>query len=460
MVQGDKINEITVGGVTVSVWTAKDPSKSHHDDFKVEVGKPGEDDDWVCVGGGGIGGTEVSFLSHSGVTHFKGNYLTASFPSDDFKSWNVFSRDHQDTYAVELVAFAIGMRIPGINKEELRPNLKLFTSESPSLNHPKHSCSIDSESFLLLGGGFQVLDEPEGGGNMATGSFPDSTVSWRAHSKDHDIDSPSRIKVFAIGIRPSIMKGTSAFGDVTTTYHSFESVAGSGPDSVPVKPLDGFALCGGGAKSHYTLGKLLYGLLPTAKNGIPPNPPIDKSDQEFTGGYNYHGGHVDLGPGTAYAMGIKFKPSSSIPPPPSPTECTSPRTIGDANSSGNVNPAFEAKNVRDGDLNTKWISTNIPNPWISVILEDQKPVCRVDIAWAEGNVRTYNFNIQVSPDITGEQTWTSVFTGQSAGNSTAFESYAITPTPTSAKRVKITITESIPGPSPVQITEIKVFSNV
>jgi hypothetical protein len=128
MVQGDKINEITVGGVTVSVWTAKDPSKSHHDDFKVEVGKPGEDDNWVCVGGGGIGGTEVSFLSHSGVAHFKGNYLTASFPSDDFKSWNVFSRDHQDTYAVELVGFAIGMRIPGINKEELRPNLKLFTS--------------------------------------------------------------------------------------------------------------------------------------------------------------------------------------------------------------------------------------------------------------------------------------------------------------------------------------------
>ena len=91
MVLGETINEITVGGVTVFVWKATDPSKSHHDDFKVEVGKPGEDDDWVCVGGGGIGGSAVSFTSHSGgVAHFKRNYLTASFPSDDFKSWNLF----------------------------------------------------------------------------------------------------------------------------------------------------------------------------------------------------------------------------------------------------------------------------------------------------------------------------------------------------------------------------------
>ena len=63
-----------------------------------------------------------------------------------------------------------------------------------------------------------------------------------------------------------------------------------------------------------------------------------------------------------------------------------------------------------------------------------------------------------SPDITGEQTWTPVLpSGQSAGN-TAFQSYAVTPT--LAKRVKVTVTEITPGPAPVQISEIKVFSNV
>lgn len=75
MVQGTKINEITVGGVTVSVWTATDPPKSHHNDFNVEIGKPGEDDDWICVGGGGAGSIETSFLSHS-----TGNSLQRQLP--------------------------------------------------------------------------------------------------------------------------------------------------------------------------------------------------------------------------------------------------------------------------------------------------------------------------------------------------------------------------------------------
>ena len=455
MVQGTKINEITVGGVTVSVWTATDPPKSHHNDFNVEIGKPGEDDDWVCVGGGGAGSIETSFLSHStGIIHFKGNYLTGSFPSNDFKSWNVCSRDHQDTYAIELVGYAIGMKIQGLNKEDLRPNLKLFESEGPSLNHPKHSCSVE-DGYLLLGGGFHVLDQPEGGGNMATGSFPDSTISWRAHAKDHDISSPSRIKVFAIGIRPTIMKGTSPFGDVTTTYHSFENEPGY-ETNVSVNPLTGYALCGGGAKSHYVIGRLLYYLVPTTKNGINPNPPIIESDQQFMGESHYHGGYVDLGTGTAYAMGIKFKPaiSGSGPGP----QCDREIKITEAKSSGNLNPQLPENYVFDGKLETRWISTNMSNPWISVLLQDQKPVCRVDIAWSDGDGRTYKFYIQVSPDITGEQTWTPVLaSGQSASNTT-FQSFAVTPT--LAKRVKVTVTESTPGPAPVQISEIRVFSNV
>lgn len=50
MVLGQKINGLTVGGVTVSVLKATDPPKNHHDDSKVEVG-----DEWVCVGGGRLG---------------------------------------------------------------------------------------------------------------------------------------------------------------------------------------------------------------------------------------------------------------------------------------------------------------------------------------------------------------------------------------------------------------------
>jgi hypothetical protein len=94
MVQGDRINQITVGGVTVSVWKAVDPPKSHHDDFTVEAGKPG-DDNWVCVGGGGASDFHpIKFDSSIGHLTHKGNYLTASFPSEDFKSWHISSRSY------------------------------------------------------------------------------------------------------------------------------------------------------------------------------------------------------------------------------------------------------------------------------------------------------------------------------------------------------------------------------
>jgi hypothetical protein len=76
MVQGKKVNEIIVGGVTISIWSATEPPNptdqpiAHHDSFQVDVGAPG-DDDWVCIGGGGTGSPAP------------GNFLTASYPSLD-----------------------------------------------------------------------------------------------------------------------------------------------------------------------------------------------------------------------------------------------------------------------------------------------------------------------------------------------------------------------------------------
>jgi hypothetical protein len=138
--------------------------------------------------------------------------------------------------------------------------------------------------------------------------------------------------------------------------------------------------------------------------------------------------------------------------------CDKEVKITEATSSGNLNPQLPEPHVFDGKLDTKWISTNIAKPWIRVSLEGQTPVCRVEIAWAEGNNRKYKFYIEVSPDATGDQNWgTPVFTGESTGGTTSLEPYSVTAPP--IKRVKITITESSPGPVPIQISEIKVFSN-
>jgi hypothetical protein len=164
---------------------------------------------------------------------------------------------------------------------------------------------------------------------------------------------------------------------------------------------------------------------------------------------------------TAYAMGIKFEPVMPGPGPgPKPglgTDCDRLIPLKEPQCSGSVNAGVDETKVLDGDLNTRWVSTTIPNPWISVGLEVQKPVCRVEIAWADGNVRKYKFYIESSLN---QQNWSTILiSGQSQGN--AFESYVVSAT--MAKYVKVTVTGTNPigaaGGTTAQMSEIRVFSN-
>jgi len=186
-----------------------------------------------------------------------GNFLTMSRPSldangnEDWKGWAVASRDHEIADPCKLVGFAIGMKVDGLSRDELISNLKLFRGEGMPVNHSEVNCYVE-DGFLLLGGGFDVLDIPEGGGNMATASFPDSTFSWMARSRDEDIPTPCRLRVFAFGISPNLMKPNPAgpsIGSVSTAFASFESPT-SWTTVATRRPLPGYALCGGGACAH------------------------------------------------------------------------------------------------------------------------------------------------------------------------------------------------------------------
>jgi hypothetical protein len=122
--------------------------------------------------------------------------------------------------------------------------------------------------ILLLGGGFEVLDQ-DGGGNMATASFPNSNYSWMARSRDEDIPTPSRLRVFAIGISPNLMKPNPAgpptsIGNVDTTFASSESLAAWACVATR-RPSPGYALCGGGACAHFGMvrGETFANLLKT-----------------------------------------------------------------------------------------------------------------------------------------------------------------------------------------------------
>ena len=150
------LNVVTVGAVTISIWKAVDPINNHHD-IAVEVG-----DEWVCIGGGGRGhGTFGSPLPPPPPSipppPGYGNFLTASYPMADWKTWRVSSRDHIEADPTELNAYAIGMIVEGLGKDELISNLKHASSISPAAaHHPDHSCSIE-DGLALLGGGFEIL---------------------------------------------------------------------------------------------------------------------------------------------------------------------------------------------------------------------------------------------------------------------------------------------------------------
>ena len=97
------------------------------------------------------------------------------------------------------------MKLEGLTRQELIENLRHTSTIGNAGNHPEHTCFVEP-GFLLLGGGFDVLDQPEGGGNIGTACFPDSTISWTARSQDILIPIESRLRVFAIGIRPTLTK--------------------------------------------------------------------------------------------------------------------------------------------------------------------------------------------------------------------------------------------------------------
>jgi hypothetical protein len=449
MVQGKKVNEITVGGITISIWSATEPQNptdppiAHHDFFQIDVGATG-DDDWVCIGGGGTGSPAP------------GNFLTASYPSldpsgqADWKGWVVASRDHINNDPCFITGYAIGMKIPPLSKQEIISHLKLFSNTSDDLPHPEASCFVE-DGYLLLGGGFRVLDQRVG--NLGNASFPDSTFSWRARSKDHYYPSPSHITAYAIGIRHTLKHANSEVGNVVTSFHSSVSY---GSDLPEVEPLAGMAMCGGGADANYCRdGKYLTSLQPK----LEPNPgPTKQSflalaemcllDVESLRGF-------DTGRTTAYVMGIKITPTTSQPPGGQQSgECDKPLMIRDAQSSTAASDPYPPRNAIDGNSNTKWMSANTTNPSIILNLGGQKQVCKVDITWADG--REYHFNILVSLD---GNTFTDALTNITRNVASTTESY-IFPAK-QAGYVKIIITQSIQGvaASIAQISEIRIFSN-
>jgi hypothetical protein len=271
--------------ITVSVFRDSSPSsEQRHNGFEVRVA-----DDMVCIGGGATGSDDP------------GHFLTASEPNDldTLTGWKISSKDHEIPNPVILKAYAIGMKIDGMSRDQLRGAITVKFSDSAKAPHPKETVSLDYDNYSLLGGGFHV--NWEGAGNIATGSFPSSSVSWTAHSKDMDTPDPSTITVYAIGIKNKLQLGTppnTSNWRVATVYSSQTSSLDNHPWSIAIFPnsMNGFAICGGGAEVHYTNGNYLWSLEPT----------LDPIITKFTGRSKDHI-NADVSRITSYLMGIRLE---------------------------------------------------------------------------------------------------------------------------------------------------------
>lgn len=229
------------GKITVAVFQRNaGNSQSQFTSFAVDV--PPE---FVAIGGG----VEGAFLPN-------GNFLTASYPNTALSAWLVSTKDHLRGNPAMIKAYAIGIKIDGLTRNDLISHIEVRSNSSSYTGHPDVSVGV-SEGFKMLGGGFKV--NWNGYGNIATASYPENNFSWRAKSKDHGKGSWATLDVYSIGIKNYIPE----IGSLEVSIDSVES-ANSPYPSGTANVSFGYALSGCGARVNWSgAGNLLWKLIPS-----------------------------------------------------------------------------------------------------------------------------------------------------------------------------------------------------
>ena len=117
------------------------------------------------------------------------------------------------------------MKIDGMDVQELKNNVVFRRKHT--IRHPNATATLP-EGYSLLGGGFRTICQ--GAGNLATASFPESSMSWKAHY-DRNIPGHSILSVYAIGIKTKLTTKDTNGNEIptgqtiTTSFQSSSSLA-------------------------------------------------------------------------------------------------------------------------------------------------------------------------------------------------------------------------------------------
>lgn len=243
------------GRLTVAVFERQaDTAAQNFRDFPVSVTP-----DYVVIGGGAMATNQP-----------QGNLLTASYPSGDGWTWLASSKDHFLVEPIRLRAYAIGLKVAGMSREELKAALLVRSAASAAAQSPDVSVSLPSE-YAMLGGGFFV--DYRGVGNLGVASYPENAQTWRAKSKAHNGADAATLNAYAIGI----LRSLPGIDTITTSINSLVSSTQAHPSTFVQAPA-GTLLVGCGASavatapctnifacfSELTRGQLLWKLRPDA----------------------------------------------------------------------------------------------------------------------------------------------------------------------------------------------------
>jgi len=232
--------------------------------------------DYVLIGGGANVTPEQ--------TH-PGALLTASYPDPNLTTWHAKSKDHVEVFYHTLVAYAIGLKLTGVTRDELKNYIQIFTNTSSVSARPNTSVSVGS-GYTLIGGGAQV-NYGTGAGNLLVKSIPNGNT-WYVKSKEHKVVCPASITAFAIGIMTTIPN----FGVLEIGQESNSNWVSTGFGSSTVFVDNSWVVScpGGEAQCDNIYGRLLCGIKP-----------------DFRQVQVWSKDHKYVAPGRTYAHSVKIR---------------------------------------------------------------------------------------------------------------------------------------------------------
>lgn len=217
--------------------------------------------DYVVVGGG-------ASISNSGNW---GALLTGSYPNLDLTGWNASSKDHNKVQYHTLTSYAIGLKVKGLSRSELRSHILIGTSTTKGGNGSEIISNVNiSDEYKVIGGGANITGligrgvmlkaSIQNGNGSGTTFYPIN--GWKSKARDHMDKSSATLTTYVIGIKPNL----PIVGEIDIERSYISQTSSRYVNKFIVHcytPYNSVLTCGGGETYGSTTGRFLYSLNPT-----------------------------------------------------------------------------------------------------------------------------------------------------------------------------------------------------